>query len=46
LNKNDQSFPKNIKGAANQHIRMIPEGSHDTEDWSNDEESSALPSWV
>ncbi len=26
----------------NQHIRMISEGSCDTEDWSNDEENSAL----
>ncbi len=26
----------------NQHIRMISEGSHDTEDWSNDAENSAL----
>ncbi len=25
----------NISGAANQHIRMISEGSCDTEDWSN-----------
>ncbi len=28
----------------NQHIRMISEGSRDTEDWSNDAENSALPS--
>ncbi len=28
--------------AANQHIRMISEGSCDTEDWSNDAENSAL----
>ncbi len=28
----------------NQHIRMISEGSCDTEDWSNDAENSALPS--
>ncbi len=27
--------------AANQHIKMN-EGSHDTEDWSNDAENSAL----
>ncbi len=26
----------------NQHIRMISEGSCDTEDWSNDAENSAL----
>ncbi len=30
--------------AANQHIRMISEGSCDTEDWSNDAENSALKS--
>ncbi len=28
--------------AAHQHIRMISEGSCDTEDWSNDDENSAL----
>ncbi len=28
--------------AANQHIRMISEGSCDTEDWSNDAENSTL----
>ncbi len=28
--------------AANQHIRMISEGSCDTENWSNDAENSAL----
>ncbi len=28
--------------AANHHIRMISEGSCDTEDWSNDAENSAL----
>ncbi len=28
--------------AANQHIRMISEGSRDTEDWRNDAENSAL----
>ncbi len=27
--------------AANHHIRMISEGSCDTEDWSNDAENSA-----
>ncbi len=27
---------------ANQHIRMISEGSCDTEDWSNDAENTAL----
>jgi len=35
---------RNVSGAANQHIRMISEGSCDTEDWSNDAENSALPS--
>ncbi len=33
---------RNISWAANQHIRMISEGSCDTEDWSNDAENSAL----
>ncbi len=28
----------------NDHIRIISEGSRDTEDWSNDAENSALPS--
>ncbi len=32
----------NVSWAANQHIRMISEGSCDTEDWSNDAENSAL----
>ncbi len=31
-----------ITWAANQYIRMISEGSCDTEDWSNDAENSAL----
>ncbi len=34
-----QLFP-NIDN--NQHTGMISEGSHDTEDWSNDAEKSAL----
>ncbi len=33
---------RNISWAANLHIRMISEGSCDTEDWSNDAENSAL----
>ncbi len=33
---------KNVSWAANQHIRMISEGSCNTEDWSNDAENSAL----
>ncbi len=32
----------NSSWAADQHIRMISEGSCDTEDWSNDAENSAL----
>ena len=32
----------NVSWAADQHIRMISEGSCDTEDWSNDAENSAL----
>ncbi len=32
----------NVCCAANQHIRMISEGSCDTEDWSNDAKNSAL----
>ncbi len=35
---------RNISWASNQYIRMISEGSYDTEDWSNDAENSALPS--
>ncbi len=32
---------RNVCWAANQYIRMISEGSCDTEDWSNDAENSA-----
>ncbi len=32
----------NVSSAQNQHIRMISEGSCDTEDWSNDAENSTL----
>ncbi len=32
----------NVSWAANQIIRMISEGSCDTEDWCNDAENSAL----
>ncbi len=46
---NDQRIPnKNVVWwfpqlfSTNQHIRMISEGSCDTEDWSNDAENSAL----
>ncbi len=34
---------KNVYWAPNKFIRMISEGSCDTEDWSNDSENSALP---
>ncbi len=33
---------RNVSWASNQDIRMISEGSRDTEDWSNDDENSAL----
>ncbi len=33
---------RNVSCAPNQHIRMISEGSCDTEDWSNDAENSAM----
>ncbi len=33
---------RNDYRAANQHIRMISEGSCDTEDWSNDAENTDL----
>ncbi len=33
---------RNVYWAGNQYIRMISEGSCDTEDWSNDAENSAL----
>ncbi len=33
---------RNASWAANQDIRMISEGSCDTEDWRNDAENSAL----
>jgi len=32
----------NVSLATNQHIRMISEGSCETEDWSNDAENTAL----
>ncbi len=32
----------NVSWAANLYIRMISEGSCDTEDWSNDAENTAL----
>ncbi len=34
----------NVSWASNHHIKMISDGSYDTEDWSNDAESSALTS--
>ncbi len=36
----------NVFWVANQHIRMISEGSRDTKDWSNDAENSALITWI
>ncbi len=33
---------KNVSWSANHHIRLISEGSCDTEDWSNDAENTAL----
>ncbi len=42
-NKQHSSFQqitvRNVSWAANQHVRMISEGSCDTEDWSNDAEN-------
>jgi len=35
---------RRIVTAVNQHIKMISEGSCDTEDWSNNAENSALSS--
>jgi len=40
--KQQNCFHNNKKEAPNQHIRLISEGSCDTEDWSNDAEYSAL----
>ncbi len=36
------TFSNNASWAANQPIRMISEGSCDTEDWGNDAENSAV----
>jgi len=33
---------RNVSWAADQHIRLISEGSCDTEEWSNDAENSAV----
>ncbi len=33
---------RNVSWAANQYIRLISEGSCDTEDWSNDAENSTF----
>ncbi len=40
--KQHNYFNNTVSWAANQHIRMISEGSHDTEDWSTNAENSAL----
>ncbi len=37
-----QNSKLNLQHSANQHIRMISEGSCDTEDWSNDAENAAV----
>ncbi len=37
-------YTNNVSWAANHHIKMISEGSKDTEDRSTDAENSALPS--
>ncbi len=34
----------NVSWAPDQYIKLISEGSRDTEDWSNDAENSAIPS--
>jgi len=33
---------RNVSRAANHHIRLISDGSCDTEDWSNDAKNSVL----
>ncbi len=38
----DTDNNKNVSWAVHLHIRMISEGSRDTEDWSNDAKNSAL----
>jgi len=35
-------FQNNLSWASNQFIRLISEGSRDTEDWSNDAENTAF----
>ncbi len=35
---------KNVNWAVNYHIRLIPERSCDTEDWSNDDENTDFTS--
>ncbi len=42
IDNNNNNNNKNVYWTANQHIRMISEGSCDTEDWSNDAENLAL----
>ncbi len=42
LSINQKNHERKCITAANQNIRMISEGSCDTEDWSNDAENSAL----
>ncbi len=42
VSKNIKQQNKNVSWVENQHIRMISEGSCDTEDWSNNAENTAL----
>ncbi len=42
----DFNIDDNVSWAENQHIRMISEGSCDTEDWSNDAENSAYIQYI
>ncbi len=39
LSNIDNNINKKCLKTANQHIKMISEGSRDTEDWSNDAEN-------
>ncbi len=44
MNHLQQNYEAVTAWASNQFIKMISEGSRDTEDWSNDAENTALPS--
>ncbi len=41
-NKSNTKEQKAVSWAPNQHIRMISEGSCDTEDWSNNTENEII----